>query len=191
MRAAPLTVRVAGLIAVGALALHQLRYLLAPPAADQAQEHGYLPLAGVAAVLLLALAGAQLLSSLVRARRTGQAEGPRVSFTRAWLASAAVLLSLHLTQELVEQVLGSGHPATDLLAHGGAFVVPLALALGAVVAVVLGAAHAVVSAVARRTRRHPRPALRLRARLPLLHAPAARACVLARHLAGRAPPLAS
>jgi hypothetical protein len=195
MRAAPPRLRAVALVAAGALVLHELRYLVGfGHEADTAlahQGHGYLSLAGVGVGLLVATAAAQLLALLGRARR-GDAEGgkPR-PFRVTWLAVAVALAAVYTSQELAEGLFATGHPAglAGVFGHGGWVAYPLALAVGAVVALGLRGAAAAVRAVAA-LRRPPR--IRLRARAwrspPAVDAP--RLPVLALCAAGRAPPRA-
>jgi hypothetical protein len=186
------TVRLAAVIAVAALVLHELRYLVGfgdhAGEAMAASGHAYLPLAGGLAGLLIALASAQLLMALDRARTTARRERAP-SFVRLWLAIAAVLLIVYSGQELLEAALSPGRhlgPAIPF-AEGGWSAFPLALALGAVAALALrGANRAVALAAGRCARARPR-ALRGGPRRPSLPSTVP-APVLARHLASRAPP---
>ena len=193
MRPGTPTVRLAAVIAAAALVLHELRYLIGfgdhAGEALAASGHAYLPFAGGVAGLLIALASAQLLTALDRARRTARGERAP-SFTRLWLAIAAALLVVYSGQELLEAALSPGRqlgPAVPF-AEGGWSAFPLALALGAGAALALrGASRAVSLVAARATRARPREHMSLtRRRLPPLPV---RAPVLARHLAGRAPPV--
>jgi hypothetical protein len=197
MRRAPSTLRAAALIGAAALVLHQLRFLVgygghADDALSQ-QGHAYLPLAGVLVVALLALAAGRLARSWRRARRTGAEEGEPPSLPSSCLASSATLLAIYVAQELLEGALSTGHPEglAGVLGHGGWIAAPLAFGLGVLVALLLRGAGVVVAAAARRraparlsraTMQVPRPRARA-------FAPAG--SVLARNLAGRAPPLAS
>jgi hypothetical protein len=186
------TVRLAAVIAVAALVLHELRYLIGfgdhAGEALAASGHAYLPFAGGVAGLLIALASAQLLAALDRARRTARGERAP-SFSRLWLAIAAALLVVYSGQELLEAALSPGRhlgPAVPF-AEGGWSAFPLALALGAVAALALrGASRAVAILAAGATRRLPRERRGGTPR-PSLTFPV-RAPVLARHLASRAPP---
>jgi len=186
------TVRLAAVIAVAALVLHELRYLIGygdhAGEAIAASGHAYLPFAGGLAGLLIALAAAQLLVALDRARRTAREERAQ-SFVRLWLAIAAVLLIVYSGQELLEAALSPGRdlgPAIPF-AEGGWSAFPLALALGAVAALALrGASRAVALAARRGARARPR-ALTGGPRRPALPS-IVLAPVLARHLASRAPP---
>lgn len=186
-------VRTAALLAFGALALHEARYLIAHggPSAEglAGAAHAYLPLAGALAAGLVALAAVELLAALSRARRAGAGAPPRPSGVRIWLAASAALLALHTGQELVEGALFAGRPGgLAVLAGGGWVCVPLALGFGALVALALRGADLAVRAAAlraraRRTVRGPRRVARpAPVHLVRLRSP------LAGHLAGRAPP---
>lgn len=125
-----------GLLAVAALFLHQLRYLvtLGPGAGIEFGRtgHGYLELA---IPLVVAFAVAALVVSVVGPAMLRRTSGPG----REWGATeraagyAAALLAVHFTQEIAEGVV-AGHGGVVAAALGpGCFVVlPLAIALGAV-----------------------------------------------------------
>jgi hypothetical protein len=177
---------------VGALVVHQGRYLLAPGAHDHALAgaHGYLawlmPLAGT----LLFLTAVQL-AVWVR-RRSGGGELPDLPPAGAlWLTATLSLLSVFAIQESAETFLTHGYLPTlgELLAHGGTAVVALAGVVGGLLALALKGAAAVIRRALREPRaRRPLPAPRAVPPTPFL---AARTCVLARFLAGRAPPTLS
>jgi hypothetical protein len=147
------------------LALHELRYALGYGShADEelaAQGHGYLPFATLAAGLLLALAAAALLAGVVRAWRTGAGEGAQLPLGLTWLAASLALTGVYSGQELLEGALAAGHQGGlgALAGHGGLVAYPLAFALGALVALALRGARALVGAAAR-----SRPPLLPRAR---------------------------
>jgi hypothetical protein len=176
------------------MAVHELRYLVAyggdSGRALSEQGHAYLSLLGAAAVFLFGLAVAQLMAALGRARRTGAAHEEEAGFVATWLLSAAALILLFALQESLEGLLSAGHPAgtAALTAHGGLVAVPLAVAIGALVALGVLGASAAVAAAAQASRRplvrRPTPAGGL---VECLLVPAE--SPLARHLAGRAPPL--
>ena len=184
----------AALLGMGAMAVHELRYLLAyggdSGRALSEQGHAYLPLITAAAVVLVGLATGQLIRAVGRARRTGAVEGEAPAFVAAWLLSALALTVIFALQESLEGLLSAGHPAgvAALTGHGGLVALPISAAIGALVALGLRGASAAVAAAARSSRRMdppraapvPRPADRLAAPL---------GSPLARHLAGRAPPL--
>lgn len=186
-------VRAALLILVGALAVHHGRYTLAPVEHEHevAAAHGYLPwLAGAAAVLLF-LAVVQLAVHLGRA---GEDPGPELPGPRVlWLAATVCLLGVFGAQESLETFLVHGDPLAplDILAAGGWSAVPLAVAAGGLIALLLrGAATVLRWALGRRRRSVVRQAqlVLLAPRRPLL---AAARSVLARRLAGRGPPAVS
>src|SRR3954464_2651831 len=123
MRSAPI-LRATALVISAALGLHELRYLIAgrPGGEEFTAEHGYLPLVGGAAALLLGLAGAMLLRALALARRTGAERARSSSFARSWLLATGALLALHFGQEAAELTLNHA-PLASLVANG-AFLVP-------------------------------------------------------------------
>ncbi len=159
MRPAP-TVRLAGVIAPAALVLHELRYLIG--FGDHAHEaladrgHAYLPLAGGVAGLLIALAVAQLIVALGRARRTARGEEPP-GLLRIWGVLVLALLAVYTGQELLEAALTPGREisAAAVLAEGGWCALPLALVIGALAALVVQGAGRRVAMVARQARPHP------------------------------------
>jgi hypothetical protein len=195
MRVGPSRIRVAALVFGAAIALHELRYLIAygegAGEAQAEQGHGYLPGLEMVALVLLALAGGGLLRALARAWRSGSDEGPGPSFLVTWLAAALALGLIYTGQELVEGMLSSGHPAGlgAILGHGGAVAYALAIPLGAAVALGLRMASTAVQALARRAHRLARRLPPAALSRPRRGAAARVASVLARHLAGRAPPL--
>ena len=190
MRSAPI-LRATAMLFAAALALHELHYLIAGRPSDEAfaGAHGYLPLLGLGAALMLGVAAAMLLRALAFARRTG-ADGARPqSFARSWLLATCALLALHFGQELVELTLDGAGPAA-LGANGALLALPLAALAGLLVAFGLRAARQALVAAAARARRRwdgPAPAPRVLS-LPALRPGAA---ALALHLSQRAPPLAA
>ena len=190
MRGTQSILRGTALIATGALTVHELLYSLAPQAATEV-GHGYLPLVGIAAALVLAVAFARLAALAARARRTGRGEPGGLGFTGAWLLSSVALASIFGAQELLEGMLSPARTGgvAALLADGAWTAVPLAVGVGAIVALALMGARAVVAAAARRTSgRHTRRPTCPRPALTGAHSP--RRPALATHLSGRAPPLA-
>ena len=187
MRSAPM--RATALVIAAALALHELRYLIAgrPDGDGFDAAHGYLPLLAGAAVLLLGVAAAMLLRALAFARQIGAGARRPASLRRTWVLATGTLLALHFGQELVELIV-SGAPLASLAAEGAPLVLPLAALGGLLVALGLcGARRALVSgaARARRPRRGPAPARRVPP-LPVLRPSAP---PLALHLSERAPPV--
>ena len=165
MRARHLTdARFVALIALGAVALHQLRYALAhganASAALEREGHAYLELA-IGPVLTLALAA--LVVSLVRrawSRAPQLTPGP----LRIFASIAATLLAVYSVQELAEGVLFAGHAdgLAAILGRGGWVALPLAAAIEALltgVSLLLSRADRVLAELvgaARPVRRAPR-----------------------------------
>jgi hypothetical protein len=175
-------------MAVAAFALHQLRYLLAPGGTVDQSEHAYVPLVAGAVVLLFAFAAGELAHGVARARDDGAAEGEPPPFRITWLVASGGLLAIFTAQELTEVLLAGG-ALVDPFAAGGLWALPLSLVLGALVALALSWAGRAVLAAARRHLRRRRRSLAVPR--PAWRPPRPASSVLARHLAGRAPPLTS
>jgi hypothetical protein len=178
------------LLAVGSIALHELRYVAPGAHAHEAAvlaAHTYLPLA-------VALAGLVFVASLVNfaaaLRSAGRPERESVRFSFAWIVSALALVLVFVVQESLEGALLGGHTAGlhGLFGHGGWTVTLLAPLLGAVIAFLVKGSERVIELVARKRAKSLRrkPARSQAMRPPLVAAP--RVSLLARHLAGRAPP---
>ena len=183
-------------LAAGALALHELRYRLADPGhGDPASlvvpGHAYLPVAQALALLLLVLAAAAGLRAAARGHGlTASAGGP----LGQWLRASAALGAVHVGQEWVERLLAAGRPPSweAVLGSGGWVALPLALGLGALVAVLLRGADRAAGAARGRPRavlRAPEPLALAAATPPAADRPAPR--TLRPGAAGRAPPLSA
>jgi hypothetical protein len=187
--------RSSALLAAGALALHQLRYALAyGPQAGRAlreQGHAYLePVTAAVISLLIVLAAV----ALHRLASGAQAHGPGRRLRRLWAAATVSLLTVFAAQESVEGLLSAGHPggAAALLANRGWIAVPLAAAIGLLIALALRGARGVAAAALAVARRLA-PAVAPRAPLSFVvpRPPARRRlAALAGTAAGRAPPRA-
>jgi hypothetical protein len=141
--------RLIALVALGALVLHQARYVVGHGGgAGEAlarDGHAYV---GLAMPITLSIAVALavctvLLAAFTRPRlpRPGSAD-PRLRM----LKCALFLLAAFCAQELVEGTLSASHPGglEALLGHGGAAVLPLSVVLGCLVSLsidALGAAE--------------------------------------------------
>ncbi len=131
------SLRTSALFYVGALSLHELRYLVGwGPGTEEAlghQGHAYLTYAMPWAVALAAAGLAQVVRRL--ARRRGESPGHRRLGTGAWVVASAGLLAVYAAQETVEGVLAPGHPGgvAGVFGHGGLVAVPLALAIGGLI----------------------------------------------------------
>jgi hypothetical protein len=145
------------LVPAGALAVHQLRYVLAFGGSAGreliATGHSYLHSLVPPIVTLIALAIGVFLRALGRAL-AGQrsASGHTASFVALWLACAVALVAVFAVQELLEGVFASGHPTgfAAIFGYGGGWSIPAALAVGLILAAVYhGAARALVE-IARR-----------------------------------------
>jgi hypothetical protein len=186
----------AALLVLGALVLHQLRYLLAYGGAARTelerQGHGYLELVGP---LLVAVAVAALIASVVvpAILRLAPALARDVSSTERAAGYAAALLAVYFAQELAEGALAAGHPAglEGVLGATGWLALPLAMALGALAAFVRGwlyRAERQLAAVLA-PRRLPRPQRRLEPAVGPPTRPALSLLGLRFGLARRPPPL--
>ncbi len=131
--------RRASLLALGALAVHQLRYALAygggASSALARQGHSYLgDLGPILVALALSLVCARLMAAAIGHLGGGSAR--QAGWRAEWIAFAAALLAIFCAQELTEGVLAAGHPGAvaAVIANGGWLALPLALVVGAIVA---------------------------------------------------------
>ena len=183
--------RLGALLAAGAFAVHQLRYLVAyGDGADHALResgHGYLSAVGPLIGLSMALLAAQLLLRLVAP------SGPSAPATRRGLTVllTGALIVVFTSQEMLEGLLVAGHDhgLAGVFGGGGWTALPLALLIGMAFARFVRLADAATRA----------DLLPLRLAAPTLPSTPAdvvlrpqilgfRNAPLARHLAGRAPP---
>jgi hypothetical protein len=174
---------------MGALVVHELRYRLAfggdvqSALAESGRGHMTFVTPVVALVAMLAVA------TLVQ-RLAGAAAPARTRRKHIWLAMAAALFGIFCAQEVLEGLLATGHPGgiDGIVGDGGWLAAPLALAVAAIGLgfVKLAARAASMRGVATALVR----LLRLPAAQVSFLRPASRPrAPLARHLAGRAPPL--
>lgn len=167
------TLRAAGLLLLGALAVHSLRYWLAYGSQAGAelhrQGHGYL---AELIPYLLGFSAAFCLGAVVlRLTRTIPDEATRRSRLRAGLAYAVALYAVFAIQELSEGMIASGHPSglTGLFTDGAWLALPSSAMVGACLAWLQHwlerAEQRVVDCVApAATRRFSAPALWVRTR---------------------------
>lgn len=181
----------AALVAVGSLAVHQLRFLLwyghDSDRALSAQGHAYLMVVGPAVVAVAVFVFARFLDRLARGARTS---APGVG--RLWLVLSAALAGMFCVQEWLEGALSSGHPdgLAAIAGHGGWLAAPLSAVVGLALAVALrGGAQAAEMLSAGRSLRPPLPPAPLSLR-PLAPPPLRSEPWLA-VASARAPPAAS
>ena len=185
--------RAAALIAAGALAVHELRYLLAygdrSGAEAASQGHAYLASVTTVVAALLVLVVATFVARLASGTRSAGAASIR-SARGLWAIVTIAVLVVFALQESVEGLLASGHPSglEGVFGHGGWLAVPLAIAIAGLIALAIGGAAAVsASPAAYWTRSMRWPPVTIPHRLYVTCA-AARPDPLARHMAGRGPP---
>jgi hypothetical protein len=149
--------RTASLLALGELALHELRYVLAyggdASKALAEQGHGYLVDVGPTLVVFaLALIIARLFAA---ATESIAASGPRRALTAESVGFAAGLLVTYWAQELAESFFASGHPSglAGVLEDGGWLAIPLAAVVGVVAALLDRALDETETFLATRARR--------------------------------------
>ena len=179
-----------------AFAVHQLRYWLAfgGHAGLFLNRQGHLYLHSLAPWLAVAVAIAigAFLQALGRALG-GQCSRSRytVSFTALWLICAAALVATYASQELLEGLLATGHPAglVGVFGYGGWWSVPAALAVGLVLAAAFHGARWALQEVAERRSAKPRSRRsRVAVPRPPYFALAPRLSPLADGWSGRGPP---
>ncbi len=162
----------ATLVPGAALAVHQLRYLLAfgnSAGLELARQgHSYLHSVIPWAVALVAVGVGAFLSALGRAM-AGQRSTSRFTLSLAglWLLSTACLVAIYAAQETLEGLWLSGHPAglVGIFGYGGWWAVPAAACVGLVLAAIFHGARWVLEEVAERWGPTPaRPSAR-----PLAH----------------------
>jgi hypothetical protein len=194
MRSLPVRIRAAALITVGALAVHDLRFLLAYRGGAGKEltvtGHGYLGDVKPLAMGVLALVIAAFAWRIVHPN-VGETRLP--STRRMWVFFTGVLLAIYSSQEWIEGQLSPGHASglAGIFGSGGWLALPLATAVALVIALLLrGAETAIARAATPRAPSwlRPRPLLTLSA--PSVWRPV-KAHALARSLAPRGPPAAS
>ena len=185
--AAARSIRSAALLALGALAVHQARYLVAPGGG-----HGHEYLESLAPLLAGATGAAIAISILVTLARRCLPAAPRLEQTTERAAAfAAALLVVYLVQEVAEGLLVPGHsPLAAFAGPGGWLAMPLAITFGALAALAVHwldrAEHRVAAAL-----RPARPAVRRRATTAVTALRVPRSVALAFELSPRPPPLAA
>ena len=186
----------ATLVPLAAIAVHQLRFLLAyghSGGRELAETgHSYLHSLTPWIVLLCALGVGGFLHRLAHAWREGDERGARRHrWLRLWLVASVALILIYAGQEALEGLLSTGHAdgLAGIFGDGGWWAVPAAFAVGGVLALLVRGGQAAIVLAARLGRRSP--TARRRSRLPVRR-PAtifiAHASPLACCAPGRAPP---
>ena len=132
--------RAVALLAVGALALHELSYWLTDGVSGVGgHSHSYMPLAAGVVTVLLLLACASFARTMIRAMRGIEDEGHPPSFYALWPLLSAALLGAFALQEWVEGWVTPGHPGGvgHVAGHIGPGGVGLAIAISALIALLL------------------------------------------------------
>jgi hypothetical protein len=150
----------AALVPAAALAVHQLRFLLAyggDAGAMLAREgHSYLHSVAPWIVALLGVAAGTFLWTLGRtlARHT-TIRRYSLSLAALWGICTACLLAIYAAQELLEGTFAAGHPAglAGIFGYGGWWAIPAAASVGLVLASVLHGARWVLGHLAARIAR--------------------------------------
>ncbi len=149
------------LMPVGAFGVHQLRYYLAYGSAAgamlQRTGHSYLHSVVPWLVVLLAVALGGFLGALGRAVAGQRSLGRyAVSLLGLWIVCATCLIAIFATQEFLEGLFATGHPAglAGIFGYGGWLAIPAALCIGLVLAALFHGALWVLDEVAGR---HARP----------------------------------
>jgi hypothetical protein len=186
----------AALVPAAALLVHQLRFMLAFGSGAGAelarQGHSYLHSLVPWIVLLIGVAVGGFLWALGRAVR-GQRSVRRytLSLLGLWLVCSGALVAIYVSQEFLEGLFATGHPAglVGIFGYGGGWAIPAAACVGLALAAILHGARWVLDEVSERSRRvapaaPPRPA-----RLPRpADAWRPRLSPLAEGWSGRGPP---
>ena len=145
------------LLPAAAFVVHQLRFLLAFGSGAgvelQRTGHSYLHSLAPWIVLAIALTAGGFLRSAGRAL-AGQRSLPRyaLSLSGLWLLCSTTLVCIYVSQEFLEGLLATGHPAglAGIFAYGGWWSIPAASCVGLVLATLLHGARWVLDDLARR-----------------------------------------
>jgi len=145
------------LVPPAALAVHQLRFLLAFGGSAsvhlERQGHSYLHSLTPWIVLLIGLAVGVFLWALGRALG-GQRSPPRYTLSLAalWVVCSLCLVAIYVAQEFLEGLFATGHPAglAGIFGYGGLWSIPAALCVGLLLAAVFHGARWVLDEVAQR-----------------------------------------
>jgi hypothetical protein len=145
------------LLPAAAFVVHQLRFLLAFGGAAgvelQRTGHSYLHSLVPWIVLLIALVIGGFLRAAGRSL-AGQRSLPRyaLSLTGLWAVCSLALVAIYVSQEFLEGLFATGHPAglAGIFAYGGWWSIPAAIVVGLAMASLFHGARWVLDEVARR-----------------------------------------
>lgn len=184
------------LMPAAAFAVHQLRYYLAYGSAAggvlERTGHSYLHSVVPWIVGLVAVAVGRFLWTLGRAA-TGRRSASRyaASLVGLWLACSVCLVAIFATQEFLEGLFASGHPAglVGIFGFGGWWSIPAAVCVGLVLAALFHGARWVLDEVVQRwAARRSRSPVRAAPAVPLAGFWVPRLAPLADGCSGRGPP---
>jgi hypothetical protein len=154
--------RAFALLAGAALALHQLRYLLAyghnTETALGASGHAYFAVLTPIVLTLVALGFLQFGLRLHRARTHGATEGGMPTTGKLWASATLCLAAVYCAQELIEGQLAGGHAGgiAGVVGGGGWIAGILAFVMGGLIAVLLRGANHVIRVAAAHASTRPR-----------------------------------
>ncbi len=145
------------LLPPAAFVVHQLRFMLAfgggAGAELQRTGHSYLHSVVPWIVLLTALTVGGFLRAAGRAL-AGHRSLPRYTLSLAgmWALCSAALVAIYVSQEFLEGLFATGHPAglAGIFAYGGWWSIPAAMAVGLVLAALFHGARWALDEVAKR-----------------------------------------
>lgn len=184
------------LVPASAFAVHQLRFVLAFGGRAglelQRTGHSYLHSLVPWIVLMIGIAVGAFLWGLGRALGSQRSAARfTLSFAALWVVCSACLVAIYITQEFLEGVFATGHPAglVGIFGYGGWWSILAALCVGLVLAAVFHGARWVLDEVAQRRRGlAPGAVLRLATPPHPRDALLARLSPLAEGSSGRGPP---
>jgi hypothetical protein len=175
---------------LAALAVHQVRYFLAFGSRGRNHladtGHSYLHSLTPWIVVVLALGLGSFVGRVARAWRSGEAGPDRRQGTLAvWMAATVALVLIYAGQEFLEGLFASGHPhgLAGIFGDGGLWALPVAAAVGALIALLVRGGQVAVELAARLRRARPGRARRS----PAARRPASVFIVPASPLAACAP----
>jgi hypothetical protein len=186
----------AALVPAAALVVHQLRFTLAfggNAGAELARQgHAYLHSWVPWIVLLIGVAAGGFLWGLGRAlARQRSASRYTLSLAGLWILCSGCLVAIFVTQEFLEGLFATGHPAglAGIFGYGGWWAVLAALCVGLVLATIFHGARWVLDEVAQRRRPQANHCVVRRSRAPRWRdAVLPRLAPLAEGWSGRGPP---